>query len=85
MKDAKSFDDDSEFVHLLAVKVKHITKVASMEDIDGLVPIRKTTTNYRFKIKTNKSTYRVGIKRIKKIIWLACIDNNKKRFYKRFP
>ena len=58
LKDTKFFADDTEFVHLLAVKVKHITKVASIEDVDGLVPIRKTSTNYRFKLKTNRTIYR---------------------------
>jgi hypothetical protein len=85
LKDLKHFGPDSKFLQQLEAKINHTFNVTSIGRIDGFVPIRGTTTHYRFKIKTDKTIYRIGVKRIKKVIWFACIDNNKKRFYKRFP
>jgi hypothetical protein len=85
LKDVKSFGGDNNFVHLLAAKIKETVTATSFDQLDGLVSIRGTSAHYRFKIKTDKTIYRIGIKRFKKVVWFACIDNNKKRFYKRFP
>lgn len=85
LKDLKRFRKDARFLQHLGAKINHTFKTESIDKIDGLEPIRGTTIHYRFKIKTDTFIYRIGIKRLKKIIWFACIDNNKKRFYKRFP
>jgi len=85
LRDVKRFHRDDKFVHHLGAKINHTFNAVSIDKIDGLVSIRGTAVHYRFKIKTDKCVYRIGIKRLKKIIWFACIDNNKKRFYKRFP
>ncbi len=85
LKDAKRFHKDSKFVHLLGAKINETLNANSIEGIAGLQLIRGTFVHYRFKIKTDSSVYRVGIKSLKKVIWFACVDSNKKRFYKRFP
>lgn len=85
LKDLKRFRSDQRLLQHLEAKINHTYNSISIEELNGFVPIRGTTTHYRFKIKTNKSIYRIGVRRIKKVIWFACIDNDKKRFYKRFP
>ena len=85
LKDLKRFRPDRKLLQNLEAKINHTYNSASIEQLDGFIRIRGTTTHYLFKIKTNKTIYRIGVKRIKKVIWFACIDNNKKRFYKRFP
>ena len=83
-KDTESYKYDSEFLRMLAGKVNEINKADSFEDITGLVHIRGRATHYRFKIKTRKTTYRIGIKLLSNVVWFARLDNDKKRFYKRF-
>lgn len=83
-KDTQSYKHDREFLRMLGGKVNEIDSANSFEDIRGLVPIRGRETHYRFKIKTRKTTYRVGIKLLGNKVWLARLDNEKKRFYKRF-
>ena len=85
LRDLKSYKKDRELIHLLGAKINEAVKSNSIEDVNGLVLIRGTTVHYRFKIKSGKIIYRIGIKHLKNTIWFACIDNNKKRFYKRFP
>lgn len=83
IKDIKSFERDKEFAQQLAGKIKEIKKANSIEDIPGLEEIRGRKVFYRFKIKTRKTTYRIGIKVLHTVVWLTLIDNAKKRFYKR--
>lgn len=83
-KDLESYKHDREFLRLLGGKVNEIGRANSFEDITGLVPIRGRETHYRFKIKTRKTTYRVGIKLLTNRIWFARLDKDKRRFYKRF-
>ena len=84
LKDITSYKHDKEFLHLLGAKVNEIQKSSAFHDISGIVPIRGRETHYRFKIKTRKTTYRVGIKLLSNTAWLSRLDNDKKRFYKRF-
>lgn len=84
IKDTKSYGHDRDFLHLVAGKIKETVKAKSFEDISGLVHIRGRETHYRFKIKTRKTIYRIGIKVLGNTIWFARLDNDKKRFYKRF-
>lgn len=85
LKDIKSFQKDSKLVPLLGAKINQTLKANSISEVQGLQLIRGTSVHYRFKIKTDIFIYRVGIKKLKKVIWFTCIDNHKKRFYKRFP
>lgn len=84
-KDLKSYTDDKSFLQTIGKRVNETNRADSINEIHGLKDIRGTTAHFRFKIKTNKAIYRIGIKLLKNVIWFACIDNNKKRFYKRFP
>ena len=73
-------------IRIIGEKVNHIIKVESAEEIHELVSIRKTTSRYRIKIKlSDEEVYRIGIVILKNTVWFACIDVNKRRFYKRFP
>ena len=85
LRDLNRYKHDKKFIHLIGARINETISVSSLEMIHGLEPIRGTTSHYRFKIKTEKFIYRVGIKRLKKVIWFSCADSNKKRFYKRFP
>ena len=82
--DLENYSNDSEFFRLLAGKIKEIEKAVSLEDIPGLEEIRGRRVFFRFKIKTRKNTYRIGVKILHHVVWLVLIDNAKKRFYKRF-
>lgn len=80
------YRQDKNLAHVLARKIKHIEKVSVAAEINELVQIRKTSTHYRIKIKiSEKSVYRIGIKILNNRVWFACIEKDKKRFYKQFP
>lgn len=68
LKDLKHFRHDVKFVHHLGAKINHAFKASSIDNIDGIELIRGTSVHYRFKIKTDTFIYRIGIKRIKKVI-----------------
>ena len=83
--DLRRYKTDQQFIHSIGKRINETIVALSIVDIHGLSQIRGITVHYRFKIKTKEAVYRIGIKRLKKVIWFACIDNDKKRFYKRFP
>jgi|HubBroStandDraft_5_1064220.scaffolds.fasta_scaffold1565908_2 hypothetical protein len=85
LKDIKRFGKNKKLIHLLGAKIKETNLADSIDGISGLQIIRGTAIHFRFKIRTETTIYRIGIKKLKKVIWFACIDSNKKRFYKRFP
>ncbi len=64
LKDSRRFQKDSKLVHLLGAKINETIKAKSVKSIGGLQLIRGTKVHYRFKIKTDKHVYRVGIKRL---------------------
>jgi len=85
-KDLLRYKTNEELIHILGKKIQHIAKTTSTKDIHELVTIRKTKAHYRIKIKISESEiYRIGIAVLKNKVWVACIDKDKKRFYKRFP
>lgn len=77
---------NKDLISIVAKKIQHVSKAKTLEDITELVTIRKTTSHYRIKIKLpDKSVYRMGIKVLKNTVWFACLENDKKNFYKKFP
>lgn len=86
LKDLERYKNKRQLLNIIGRKVQHIKKAESTNEIHELVSIRKTKSHYRIKIKlSEKEVYRVGIVILKKTIWFACIDKDKRRFYKRFP
>jgi hypothetical protein len=86
VRDLKRYQNNKDLIHIIGQKINLVIKVKSAKEIIELVPIRKTTSRYRIKIKFSKEkVYRIGIVILKNTVWFACIDDNKKRFYKRFP
>ena len=86
VRQLKEYKNDEHFFQILSKKIKHFESVSAISEIHELVQIRKTTVHYRIKIKvSDKKVYRIGISIFKHVIWLACIENDKKRFYKQFP
>ncbi len=86
IRQLERFQYDKKLYRLLAAKIKFIESASSESEISELVQIRKTNTRFRIKIKiSNRIIYRVGINILHNKIWFACIENDKKRFYKQFP
>ncbi len=86
VKDLKRFATNKVLLNIVAKKIQHVAKADSLDDITELIAIRKTTSHYRIKIKLpDKTKYRIGIKVLRKTVWFACLENDKKRFYKNFP
>ena len=82
----KKYDDDKKLLQLIGKKINHVKTVSSASEISELVPIRKTNSHYRIKFKiTEKIIYRIGISILDNTVWFACIEKDKKRFYKQFP
>jgi hypothetical protein len=86
VRQLKQYRQDEKLFLLLGKKIKHIQSVDAAADISELVRIRKTTAHYRIKIKiSERVVYRVGIAIHNNAVWFACIENDKKRFYRQFP
>jgi hypothetical protein len=86
IRQLKQYKEDEELLQYLAKKIKHIRTASAVSEIYELVPIRKTTSHYRIKVKiSERIVYRVGIKILRRVIWFASIESDKKRFYKQFP
>ena len=85
-KDLKRYTTNKELIILVAKKTQSVIKAKALSDISELVPIRKTSAHYRIKIKlSDKNTFRIGLRVLKNTVWFSCLENNKKRFYKKFP
>jgi hypothetical protein len=86
LKDLRRYKNNKALLSIVAKKIQHISKAKSLGEITELVAIRKTKSYYRIKIKLSENNvYRIGIAVLKNTIWFACIENDKKRFYKKFP
>lgn len=82
----KQYKNEKKLFQNLASKIKHIKSAVSISEITELVKIRKTSIHYRIRIKiSERKVYRIGIIILHRTIWFACIENDKKRFYKQFP
>lgn len=86
IRQLNQYRQDEKLLHTLTKKIKHIQSVSSPADIHELVQIRKTSAHYRIKVKiSERIVYRIGISIFHNAIWLACIEKDKKRFYRQFP
>jgi len=86
VRQLKEFKHDVKLFQSLSKKIKYFQSVSTLSEIQELVQIRKTTVHYRIKIKvSDKKVYRIGVSILKNTVWLASIENDKKRFYKQFP
>ena len=86
IRQLRQYKDDEKLLHILAKKIKHIESVSSADGINELVRLRKTSAHFRIKIKlSDKLVYRIGISILHNVVWLASIENDKKRFYRQFP
>ena len=86
VRQLKKYDGDEKLMQLLAKKIKHVQSVSASSAISELVPIRKTASHYRIKFKISDLTvYRLGLQCYHNTVWFACIEKDKKRFYKQFP
>jgi hypothetical protein len=85
-RDLKRLKNDKTLIYTIAKKANNIKAASSIKEIHELIRIRKTQAHYRIKIKiSDKLVYRIGVVAIKNTVWFACINNDKKRFYKGFP
>ncbi len=85
LRDIRRYKTDKTFVRAIGARINETISAKELNDIHGLVLIRGTTAHFRFKIRSGNTTYRIGIKKLKNVIWFACVENNKSRFYKGFP
>lgn len=86
VRQLEEYKNDEKLFQILSKKIKYFESVSEPAAIHELVQIRKTTAHFRIKIKiSDKKVYRIGISILKRVIWLACIENDKRRFYKQFP
>lgn len=84
-KDLQRYKNNPALIRIIGKKIKHIIRSASIDEIQELVPIRKKISRYRIKIRLAENRiFRIGIVVLKNTVWFACIDKDKKRFYKRF-
>ncbi len=86
VRQLNQYKQDEKLLQAIAKKIKHFQSVTSTIGIHELVQIRKTSAHYRIKIKlSNRIVYRIGISILHNAIWFACIEKDKKRFYRQFP
>lgn len=67
----KKYEHDKQFVRSIGKRINEANVAVSIVNIHGLEIIRGTSIHFRFKIKAQSSVYRIGIKKLKKVIWFA--------------